>query len=52
LLKNFVEGRPWAHLDIASKEFSDKDRSLVPVGATGYAAALLESFVAGREAGR
>jgi leucyl aminopeptidase len=52
LLKNFVEDRPWAHLDIASKEFSDKDRSLVPVGATGYAVALLESFVAGRVANR
>jgi leucyl aminopeptidase len=52
LLKNFVEGRPWAHLDIASKEFSDKDRSLVPVGATGYAVALLESFIATREPGR
>jgi leucyl aminopeptidase len=52
LLKNFIDGRPWAHLDIASKEFTDKDRALVPVGATGYAVALLEQFASGSETGR
>jgi leucyl aminopeptidase len=52
LLKNFVEGRPWAHLDIANKEFADKDRSLMPVGASGYGVALLESFAAGHESTR
>jgi leucyl aminopeptidase len=49
LLKNFVEARPWAHLDIASKEFTGKDRALAPVGATGYAVALLEEFASGLE---
>ncbi|MDQ7247818.1 leucyl aminopeptidase [Dongia sedimenti] len=49
LLKNFVEDRPWAHLDIANKEFTGKDRPLVPTGATGYAVALLEEFAAGLE---
>jgi len=49
LLKNFVEDRPWAHLDIASKEFTGKDRALTPVGATGYAVALLEEFAASTE---
>lgn len=49
LLKNFIEDRPWAHLDIANKEFSGKDRALVPAGATGYAVALLEEFAAGLE---
>lgn len=49
LLKNFVEGRPWAHLDIASKEFTGKDRPLIPAGATGYAVALLEEFAASSE---
>jgi leucyl aminopeptidase len=49
LLKNFVEDRPWAHLDIANKEFSGKDRALVPAGATGYAVALLEEFAAALE---
>jgi leucyl aminopeptidase len=52
LLKNFVEDRPWAHLDIANKEFAQKDGALTPVGATGYGVALLESFIAAREAGR
>jgi leucyl aminopeptidase len=52
LLKNFVDGRPWAHLDIASKEFTGKDRSLAPTGATGFAVAMLEEFAAGLEGGR
>jgi leucyl aminopeptidase len=49
LLKHFVEDRPWAHLDIANKEFVHKDGALTPVGATGYGVALLESFAAARE---
>jgi leucyl aminopeptidase len=49
LLKHFVEDRPWAHLDIANKEFAQKDGALTPVGATGYGVALLESFAAARE---
>jgi leucyl aminopeptidase len=52
LLKNFVDGRPWAHLDIASKEFTDKDRSLAPTGATGFAVAMLEEFAFRLEGGR
>jgi leucyl aminopeptidase len=51
LLKNFIADCPWAHLDIANKEFSDKDRALVPVGASGYGVALLESFATARERG-
>ena len=42
-------GAQAAHLDIANKEFSGKDRPLVPAGATGYAVALLEEFAAGLE---
>lgn len=49
LLKNFIDGRPWAHLDIANKEFVHKDGALTPVGASGYGVALLESFAAARE---
>ena len=52
LLKNFVDGCSWAHLDIADKEFTTKDRALAPVGATGYAVALLEEFAAGQERSR
>ncbi len=52
LLKHFVEDRPWAHLDIANKEFANKDSALTPVGATGYGVALLENFIAARESNR
>ena len=49
LLKHFVEGRPWAHLDIANKEVAHKDTALTPIGASGYGVALLESFAHARE---
>lgn len=49
LLKLFVNGRPWAHLDIAGKEFRSKDAALGPAGACGYAVQLLEEFVARQE---
>lgn len=49
LLHQFVDGRAWAHLDIASKEFTTKDKTMTPVGGTGYAVALLEQFIAGLE---
>jgi leucyl aminopeptidase len=41
-LKQFVpEGVPWAHLDIAGCAWEDKDRPLVPKGATGTGVHLL-----------
>lgn len=49
LLKQFVEKCPWAHLDIAGKEFVHKDRPLAPSGATGFAVQLLEEFTARQE---
>lgn len=49
LLKQFVEDRPWAHLDIAGREFSGKDLLTCPTGGTGYAVQLLEQFVARAE---
>jgi leucyl aminopeptidase len=48
-LKQFVEDRPWAHLDIAGREFAAKDRTTCPAGGTGYAVQLLEQFVARSE---
>ena len=45
LLKHFVDGRDWAHLDIANR-FAHKDRALCPVGGTGFGVALLEQFAA------
>jgi len=49
LLHQFVDGCTWAHLDIAAKEFAGKDKAMTPTGATGYAVALLEQYIAGLE---
>jgi leucyl aminopeptidase len=41
-LKQFVPaGVPWAHLDIAGSAWAEKDRALVPKGATGMGVHLL-----------
>jgi leucyl aminopeptidase len=41
-LKRFVpEGVPWVHLDIAGSAWEEKDRPLVPKGATGVGVHLL-----------
>ncbi|MDB5360048.1 MAG: leucyl aminopeptidase [Rhodospirillales bacterium] len=45
-LQRFVNGVPWAHLDIAGMAWSKKDAPTVPKGATGYGVRLLERFVA------
>jgi leucyl aminopeptidase len=45
-LQRFVNGVPWAHLDIAGMAWSKKDTATVPKGATGYGVRLLERFVA------
>jgi len=49
LLSEFVAGRPWAHLDIANKEFATKDTAICPEGATGYGVALFDAFLRQRE---
>lgn len=41
-LAEFVQGTPWAHLDIAGTSSSDRDRGPLPKGATGVA---LRTFV-------
>jgi len=45
-IQRFVNGLPWAHLDIAGMAWSDKDAPSVPKGATGFGVRLLERFVA------
>jgi leucyl aminopeptidase len=45
-LQRFVNGLPWAHLDIAGTAWSKKDTATVPKGATGYGVRLLDRFVA------
>jgi leucyl aminopeptidase len=44
-IQRFVNGVPWAHLDIAGMAWSDKDAPTVPKGATGFGVRLLERFV-------
>jgi leucyl aminopeptidase len=44
-LAEFVNGVPWAHLDIAGPAFADKDLALSPRGATGYGVRLLVEYL-------
>jgi leucyl aminopeptidase len=45
-LARFVNGKPWAHLDIAGMAWATKDHPTVPKGATGYGVRLLDRMVA------
>ncbi|HLJ65004.1 MAG TPA: leucyl aminopeptidase [Stellaceae bacterium] len=45
-LQRFVNGVPWAHLDIAGTAWSKKDSPTVPKGATSFGVRLLDRFVA------
>ncbi len=45
-LQRFVNGVPWAHLDIAGTAWSKKDAPTVPKGATGFGLRLLDRLVA------
>ena len=44
-LQKYVNGKPWAHLDIAGMAWSKKDEPTVPKGGTGYGVRLLDDFV-------
>ncbi|WP_430697157.1 leucyl aminopeptidase [Metabacillus mangrovi] len=44
-LKEFTEGTPWVHLDIAGTAVTSKETKLGPSGATGVMARTLASFV-------
>lgn len=44
-LKNFTEGRPWVHLDIAGKELIEEDRLLARSGGAGFGVQLLEEWI-------
>jgi leucyl aminopeptidase len=46
-LAEFVEGRPWAHIDIAGTAWWDKDRPHIPKGASGYGVRLLIDLIEG-----
>ncbi|HWI26665.1 MAG TPA: leucyl aminopeptidase [Stellaceae bacterium] len=45
-LQRFVNGVPWAHLDIAGTTWSKKDAAVIPKGATAFGVRLLDHLVA------
>src|SRR5262249_37066180 len=44
-LQEFVDGVPWAHLDIAGPAFTEKDLPLTPRGGTGFGVRLLVRYL-------
>ncbi|WP_096703572.1 leucyl aminopeptidase [Magnetospirillum sp. 15-1] len=47
-LEHFVpEGLPWAHIDMAGREFADEDDPLCPESATGYGVRLFDALAGG-----
>ncbi len=51
-LSKFVGDATWAHLDIASTDWSDKEQAYLPKGATGVGARLLIQFLCNRANGK
>jgi leucyl aminopeptidase len=47
-LKEFVEGYPWVHLDIAGTAYSESDLVTIPRGPTGVPTGTFVEFVRGR----
>jgi leucyl aminopeptidase len=47
-LKEFVDGFPWAHLDIAGTAYSESDLVTIPRGPTGVPTGTFVEFVRGR----
>ena len=45
-IQRFVNGKTWAHLDIAGTAWAYSDQATVPKGATGYGVRLLDRMVA------
>ncbi len=45
-LQRFVNGKPWAHLDIAGMAWASKETAVTPKGATGFGVRLLDRLVA------
>jgi leucyl aminopeptidase len=45
-LQRFVNGKPWAHLDIAGMAWASKDAPVTPKGATAFGVRLLDRLVA------
>src|SRR5207249_4237010 len=47
-LSKFIGKAVWAHLDIASTDWSDREKAYIPKGATGVGARLLIQFLRNR----
>jgi leucyl aminopeptidase len=47
-LKEFVDGYPWAHLDIAGTAYTETDLGMMPRGPTGVPVGTFVEFVRGR----
>jgi leucyl aminopeptidase len=50
-LREFVDGYPWAHLDIAGTAYTDGDRPYQVKGPTGIGVRLFTEFILGRARG-
>jgi leucyl aminopeptidase len=50
-LKEFAEGYPWVHLDIAGTAYTESDLGTVPRGPTGVPVGTFVEFVRGRALG-
>jgi leucyl aminopeptidase len=50
-LQRFVQGVPWAHLDIAGTAWATKDSAVIPKGATAFGVRLLDRMVADHHEG-
>jgi leucyl aminopeptidase len=48
-LREFVEGFPWAHLDIAGTAYSDREDATRVKGPTGIGVRLFAELVLGRQ---
>ncbi len=50
-LREFVDGYPWVHLDIAGTAYTDRDEPIRVKGPTGIGVRLFSEFVLGRSGG-
>ena len=50
-LREFIEGTPWAHLDIAGPAWNDHESDLAPAGASGHGIRTLLTLLLNRAAG-
>ncbi|MBY0336511.1 MAG: leucyl aminopeptidase [Acetobacteraceae bacterium] len=50
-IQRFVQGKRWAHLDIAGTAWSTKDTATIPKGATAFGVRLLDRMVADHHEG-